>query len=451
MPSRLVLVALVSGLFLVGGHGCEQESTAPIGPADDEGERSAVLPVEDDSGEESDEGPQGTILGPQPGLWVESRREAWEDEVERLESLGYLQGYKKRSQKQNVTLHEDGAEPGLNLYSSGHAPEAVLMDMDGKVLHSWSAAFKTALPDYKMRKARRIDGQHFWMRVHLFPNGDLLAIFGGFALIKLDRRSKVLWTYTKRAHHDLEVQPDGSIYVLTRKARHLPRFGLDSPIVEDFVTVLDPDGNEQRSVSILGCFENSSFDSLIEERCIGQKDPLHTNTVEVLDGRFSHLDPAFGAGKVLISCRNFSTIAVLDLEARTVLWARSEGWRGQHHPSFLDSGDLLLFDNLGHDGEHGLSRILQFDPVSGEVHWSYAGTLLEPFQTDTAGFCQRLPGGTTLITESESGRAFEVTDDGSLVWEFINPHRAGPEDQLIAMLLEVKRLPADFPLDWLDP
>jgi hypothetical protein len=34
------------------------------------------------------------------------------------------------------------------------------------------------------------------------------------------------------------------------------------------------------------------------------------------------------------------------------------------------------------------------------------------------------------------------------VWEYYNPRRAGDEGQYIAMIPEMVRLPADFPVDW---
>ena len=37
------------------------------------------------------------------------------------------------------------------------------------------------------------------------------------------------------------------------------------------------------------------------------------------------------------------------------------------------------------------------------------------------GMAQRLPNGNTLITESSFGRFFEVTSQGEIVWEYINP------------------------------
>ena len=54
----------------------------------------------------------------------------------------------------------------------------------------------------------------------------------------------------------------------------------------------------------------------------------------------------------------------------------------------------------------------------------------------------------TLITETDRGRAFEVTPEKEIVWEFHNPYRFGPKDELVAIVPEMVRLPADFPVDW---
>ena len=34
---------------------------------------------------------------------------------------------------------------------------------------------------------------------------------------------------------------------------------------------------------------------------------------------------------------------------------------------------------------------------------------------------QKLPNGNILINEAETGRFFQVTPDGEIVWEYINP------------------------------
>ena len=76
------------------------------------------------------------------------------------------------------------------------------------------------------------------------------------------------------------------------------------------------------------------------------------------------------------------------------------------------------------------------------------GAFLNGFHTQTCGTIQRLPNGNTLISESDSGRAFEVDSDGRIVWEFYNPARAGKDDAVIATLFEVVRMPPDFPIGW---
>ena len=42
--------------------------------------------------------------------------------------------------------------------------------------------------------------------------------------------------------------------------------------------------------------------------------------------------------------------------------------------------------------------------------------------------------------DTEAGRAFEVTAAGEIVWDFVNPHRAGKEKELTAALFDLIRL-----------
>ncbi len=52
---------------------------------------------------------------------------------------------------------------------------------------------------------------------------------------------------------------------------------------------------------------------------------------------------------------------------------------------------------------------------------------------------------------SNEGRAFEVTEDKALVWEYRNPFRSGGKNELIATLEQVERLPADIDVEWARP
>lgn len=44
------------------------------------------------------------------------------------------------------------------------------------------------------------------------------------------------------------------------------------------------------------------------------------------------------------------------------------------------------------------------------------------FYTPFMGGAQRLKNGNTFVTEAAFGRMFEVTKEGEMVWEYINPN-----------------------------
>jgi hypothetical protein len=174
---------------------------------------------------------------------------------------------------------------------------------------------------------------------------------------------------------------------------------------------------------------------------------FHTNTVELLDGRFAHSHPAFAEGNVLISIRFLDAIAVVDLDLAEVVWAATGTFKRQHEPTILKNGNLLLFDNEG-PGPDNFSTVQEYRLPEMELVWEYRGSREVPFYSHTCGTAQRLPNGNTLITESDAGRAIEVTQNKRIVWEYINPHRAGEQGKYIATLFTLERLPPDFPISW---
>ncbi|REJ68347.1 MAG: hypothetical protein DWQ31_08395 [Planctomycetota bacterium] len=388
-------------------------------------------------------------------------------DVARLRTLGYVAGSRAPGSFDAVTVYDPAQSyAGLNFYVSAHAPVAILMDMKGEVLHRWELPVTRAWPDMP---ADQFQGEtkEFWRRAYLFENGDVLAIFAGIGLIKVDRNSNLIWAARNGAHHDLEVLPSGDIYVLTRRTRLVPEIHPETPIRMDYISLLDSQGQTKREYSVLDLLERRPGGELAkiefrpEDVVLVEGDLLHTNTLCVLDDRAAHLSPAFAPGNILVSMRNISMIAVLDLENEQAVWGlrspRGDSPQGanraelvfelQHDPQIVAGGNLLLFDNLGQEGR---STIWEFHPLTREVAWFYRGTEERPFFTEFCGTVQRLPNGNTLITESENGRAFEVSPEKEIVWEFYNPERAGEDGQFIAMIPELWRLPPDFPHDWAD-
>ncbi len=450
-PSRglipsLSLVTLV-GFGLLGflAQGCEApkepQAAGPVSDHPDAGPVAAGgLPVEPESRDPAHE-----------GKWRQARHAApktLSEEQARLLVLPYLQGYRPAGDEPQITVFDpERTEPGLNLVLSGHAPEALLTDLRGRVVHRWSYRLETLWPDLYAQDAGTIRKLEYWRRALLLPDGSLLAIFEGLGLIHLDARSRLQWAHRGGIHHDLARTPEGHIWVLDRDGKLLPRIHPSKGVLEDFATQFDADGVVLRRISLLEALERSAHAGLLERRPEAG-DILHTNTLELLDGRYATSHPAFAAGNLLVSFRELDAIAILDPVRAQIVWALSGSFRRQHDPALVDGGRILLFDNQGPlrgPAAVARSRLLELTPRTGEVVWQYGGSREIDFFSRTLGASHRLSNGNTLIVESENGRAFEVTRAGDLVWEFYNPHRAGDDQELIAVLFDVVRLSADHP------
>ncbi len=216
----------------------------------------------------------------------DSRKDAADPEEKKtlernIKTLPYLQGYHPAPPKTGVLRHDRrSASPGLNLYASGHAPQAYLIDLDGKVVHEWGVAYQDVWPEPLGDYVTDAEPTN-WMKTHLFPNGDLLVIFGRLGLVRIDQESRPLWAWLGRPHHDLHVAENGLIYVLTHRwFAELEGVKLDQPILLDFITILSPEGEELERISILDSFLNSDYTPLVADLKEGG-DFFHSNTIEL--------------------------------------------------------------------------------------------------------------------------------------------------------------------------
>ena len=379
---------------------------------------------------------------PRPGAPLTPEQQ---EKIAQLEALGYVVGMTPAPPGRGVTVHERGAPfEGVNLYSSQHGPEAVLIDMAGRVLHRWSCRFEDAFADSPAPKDSSGDG--YYRRVYLFPDGDLLAIFEGLGIIRLDRTGALRWAVRNGAHHDVDVGPDGTIYVLTRRAHVVEAVHPTEPILEDEVEILTPGGRRLDRVSILDAVRSSDYSALMAGSPeVG--DVFHTNSIQLLDGRLAGRLPAFARGHFLISIRNRDAIAVLDPARRKVVWVMRGLTIRQHDPSLLDNGNVLVFDN---GDERGGSRVLEVDPATQRILWRYPEAASAELFSRRFGTAQRLPNGNTLMTFSDLGTALEVTPDRRVVWRFDSPHRTGVGNAFVTTLADVQRHRWDHVSSWLD-
>ncbi len=107
-------------------------------------------------------------------------------------------------------------------------------------------------------------------------------------------------------------------------------------------------------------------------------------------------------------------------------------------PGLPGEGNILVFNNGAGRPEGVFSTIEEivtpvdvagdYPPITpGTPHgpasqfWTYTADPPESFYSGAISGAQRLPNGNTLICAGRSGRYFEVTSDGDIVWEYINP------------------------------
>jgi hypothetical protein len=367
--------------------------------------------------------------------------------IRQLANLPYLQGYRPATTAGVVVHDRNRVLEGLNFFTSGHAPVATLMDMDGAVLKTWTADAYKAFPGLVLTGEDRECGR-FFRCARLLPDGGVVALFEQAGLVRLDAASHLLWAFRARTHHDVFVDPAGEIWVLSREMRVVAEMRPDEPVWEDFVTQLSADGRFVRKISILEAFRRSAYAPMLTRVQPGP-DVFHTNSLEVFDGSLAGRSPFFRKGNILLSVRHLDTVAILDPREDRIVWALSGLWRMQHCARLLGDGHLLLFDNLGEMGAS--SRVLELDPFTQEVLWRFGGVKGEDLFSDTNSFVQRLSNGNTLIGESNFGRALEVAPDHRVVWEFVNPNRAGKKRELVATLYTLDRVrPDQFSRkDWL--
>lgn len=370
-----------------------------------------------------------------------------------------------RTSRQGVTTHDPTrAYDGLTLYTSGRDAAAYLIDMDGRAVHRWQRPFSSVWDESAAARNPVPDDFVYFEKAVPLPNGDLLAVYvgvgdtpWGYGLVKLDRDSNVTWKNLDAFHHDIALADDGRIYGLTHSFRRRPLASpagdlaapshLEPPILEDYLVILGPDGRTQKRISLLEAVNRSVLRHLLWRTLYHSlEDPLHTNDVDILDrtsaARLRSKVPVAAEGQVLLSFRDLGggAIALLDVDSEQIVWGSIGSWVSQHDPDILANGNILMFDNLGHLGLEGLSRVLEVDPRTGGMVWTYAGTADRKLESTIRSAQQRLPNGNTLITESDGGRLLEVTPQGDIVWEFLEPVRAGENDEFIPIVNWARRL-----------
>jgi hypothetical protein len=357
-----------------------------------------------------------------------SKPDDWQQRLEALRSVPYLDVSPAAVSEGDTGLvycDLEKAYDGYNFYCARRKGTAVLMDMQGKIVHRWS--YRPTVDDYAI----------------LLENGDLVIVVRNTALLRINWDSEEMWRKRMPVHHDVIQADDSSFYTIVGEREEHRNMS----VWFDAIAHLSEDGEVIRRWStydhlseIKRLLDMRSFmDTILDQvfasnqgegywrearKEIGRRfddyDYFHLNTISLLpDNPLERRDARFAQGNILVCFRNVNQIAILSRDTFRVLWAWGDGeLQWPHHPTMLENGNILIFDN---GIERRYSRIVEIDPVSSEVVWQYTADPAGDFYSSFRGSAQRLPNGNTLICESDNGRVFEVTGNGEVVWTWLNP------------------------------
>ncbi|MGE0312905.1 MAG: aryl-sulfate sulfotransferase [Lautropia sp.] len=319
-----------------------------------------------------------------------------------------------------VGVDEHRTEGGCTLIAPLTAEGRVyLIDIRGEVVHQWQAATRP--------------GRH----AVLLPNGnlgyngvhpdspDLYAawpLWHGGLFQEITPSGTVVWEHADPAHHhDARWLANGNLLYTTAEA--LPpdiaaritggsakRDPADGRLFGDVVKEVDRRG---RTVWTWRAWEHLSPEAY---PILPFFDRFHW---PMINGVNLTRD-----GLVLMSLRTTSGLIAVDRASGRTAWqVGPDVLSGQHTPEEVDDGRILVFDNgnFRHGSSTPFSRVVELDPATRAVAWEYADPVRPAFFSAFMGGAQRLAGGNTLITESATGRLFEVTPSLEVVWEYVIP------------------------------
>ena len=304
---------------------------------------------------------------------------------------------------------------GYTLFTPAGAGNVWLVDMKGRFVHRWEMTYRPG--DYGA----------------LLPNGNLLyagkIIPGplndlggsGGVLLEVDWDANTVWKYEDLyLHHDFFRMDNGNTMVLRWVS-----------VPDDIAAKVrgGVPGTEREGVIWTDCFQEVTpngkvvwewlgyehMDPAVDIICplCSRKEWLHANACFILPN-----------GDILTTFRRTNTVAIIDKPTGDIKWRWGmEELAHPHDPTLLDNGNILLFDNGFHRrlSVRNYSRVLEVNPNTNKIEWEYMDDAPHYFYGSFLSGCQRLPNGNTLICEGQTGRIFEITHEGELVWEFINP------------------------------
>jgi len=313
-----------------------------------------------------------------------------------------------------------------------------LIDMEGRIVHRWKVDYMPGLHAMLQPNGNLLYagwGHNFWdPEIDLQPADlafDMTQVSGVF--LEIDWDSNVVWQMEAVGqNHSFFVLPNDNILYTTHATP-------ESIVPQDLLAKWkggrpgsELTGGPGAKAGDKICY----MDNIIE---------LNRNGQRVWEWiAYEHLDPEIDAfcvyeprshahtnaiwkcknGDLIFSPRHLNEVVRIEYPGGKVVARYGRGKiLHQHDCQELENGNILIFDNGTHrsDMEPPYSRSVEIDPETDEIVWEYKAESPTEFFSEFMGGNERLPNGNTIICESNRGRIFEVTREGEIVWEYLNP------------------------------
>ena len=304
---------------------------------------------------------------------------------------------------------------GYTLFAPLGGKDVWLIDMRGRVVHQWSMAYPPGLYGVLLESGNLL----YAGKVNDSPLVDFEG--GGGILLEVDWDGNPVWKYEDRyMHHAFYRMKNGNTMIV----KWVPVPGNIAAKVKGGLP-----GTEVEGVMWADAFQEITIEGKVAWEWLAH---------EHLDPEVDYICPLCSRdewthasacvvmpdGNILVNFSKTHTVAIIDRGTGEVRWRWGRGEIAHQNDSIvLKSGNILIFDNDVHATPYsmGFSRIVEVNPESNEMVWSYEDELRTNFYSSIMSSCQRLPNGNTLICETTTGRIFEVSPKHDIVWEFNSP------------------------------
>jgi hypothetical protein len=320
----------------------------------------------------------------------------------------------------------DRAFAGFTLFApQSGGGKVYVIDIDGNVVHTWQMPYPPGNSGYLTERGA------FFYNGKIIEQSDRFISrqpWKGGVVLEADWNGRVLWEVRQPDHHHDGIRlRNGNVLLicLAQLPQRLvsqvkggrPGTEHNGKMYADYLVEMTTDGRV-----------------VWDWRTWEHLDPEADRITAVQDLReaWTHANglAEMPNGDIVVSFRNISTVIIIDRKTGEIIWKLgAPPLSGQHAPMPLPNGNLLLFDNGPHRLDHTMtfSRIIEVDLATKQIVWKYQERREYEFYSPRISNARRLPNGNTLVCEGDFGRLFEVTFEGELVWEYVNPYfGAGP-------------------------